>query len=170
MLQNALIQSLSCFFTRNSMIRIRRLWCCVCFGWTFFNCFLELLFIHSQLVYSGLIREKKNEILLEWSRNASNVSVKSHFHSLVKSNKTEPSNSYLPPPRPRPPSTELPIVIHPPEEGYLPPFELEELPPPPEPPQGYLPPENVRKTSSKWICINAAKFLFFMKLIFLDTR
>lgn len=64
-------------------------------------------------------------------------------------NLPEPSNSYLPPPRPRPPSTESPIIIHPPAEeidmtGYLPPFELEEIPPPPpEPPQSYLPPENV---------------------------
>lgn len=28
--------------------------------------------------------------------------------------------------------------------GYIPPFEMEEIPPPnPEPPQNYLPPENV---------------------------
>lgn len=51
---------------------------------------------------------------------------------------------YLPPP-----STESPIVIHPPDDFdmsvYLPPFN-EELPPPQnDPPQNYLPPENVSK-------------------------
>lgn len=55
----------------------------------------------------------------------------------------EPSNMYLPPPTP---STETPIVIHPPDDPesvYLPPFHEEIPPPETEPPQNYLPPETV---------------------------
>ncbi|XP_031620390.1 uncharacterized protein LOC116338947, partial [Contarinia nasturtii] len=65
----------------------------------------------------------------------------STFRPEIIVNKAEPSNTYLPP------STESPIVIHPPDDfvtdGYLPPF-LEEFPPlQTEPPPNYLPPETV---------------------------
>lgn len=58
----------------------------------------------------------------------------------------EPSNTYLPPPTP---STESPIVIHPPDDPetvYLPPFHEEIPPPQTEPPQIYLPPDNVSES------------------------
>lgn len=59
----------------------------------------------------------------------------------------EPSNTYLPPPTP---STEIPIVIHPPDDlEYLPPFHEEIPPPQTEPPQIYLPHENVSEFSFK---------------------
>lgn len=69
----------------------------------------------------------------------------------------EPSNAYLPPPSPIP-STDSPIVIHPPEDFdmsvYLPPFN-EEIPPPEnvEPPSNYLPPENVSNHNGNVHCL-----------------